>query len=300
MNEIHEFLKNHNIKSQEYQKCNSCVIINTKDGKFVLKEKTNDYEKNLRYLKARNFDSFPKSYYIGEKEKYEINEYIEDYEIPKYDRAEEIINLVSLLHNKTTTYEEISIDDYKVIYEDIDNKINSLITYFNELNDVIDDEIYMSPSNYLLVRNISKIYASLDYCRNELNEWYSIIKNNLKQRKVLIHNNLELDHLIKNERSYLISWNNSKKDIPIYDLYNFYKKNYKDLEFESLFELYQNRYPLHEEERKLFFILISIPKKLVFTDNEYNNCKEVSELLTYLIKTEKLISPYYAEEQTEE
>ena len=274
MNEVHEFLKNHNITPKEYIKNNSCTIIDTKDGKFVIKKRNQEYEKNLKYLKTRSFDSFPKSYYIGENEEYEINEYIENYDIPKYDRAEEVINLIGLLHNKTTTYEEVSIDDYKIIYEELESKISDLNIYFNEINDIIDNEIYMAPSNYLLVRNISKIYACLDFCKKEIDEWYNIIKGNSKQRKVLIHNNLDLDHLIKNERSYLISWNNSRKDIPIYDIYKFYKNNYKDVEFESLFELYQSKYPLHEEERKLFFILISIPQKILFSNNEYENCKD--------------------------
>ena len=60
-----------------------------------------------------------------------------------------------------------------------------------------------------------------------------------------------------------------------------------------------SKYPLHEDELKLLFILISIPKKVEFTNDEYENCKRVDELLSYIVKTEKIISPYYANEKKE-
>ena len=140
--------------------------------------------------------------------------------------------------------------------------------------------------------------VSLDFCKNELDSWYEIIKNSKKERKVLIHNNLSLDHLLRNEGgSFLISWDNARYDIPIFDIYKLYQNIYDDVDFESLFELYNSKYPLHEDELKLLFILISIPKKIDFSDDEYDNCKKVDYLLNYIIKTEKIISPYYTNEE---
>ena len=114
----------------------------------------------------------------------------------------------------------------------------------------------------------------------------------------MIHNNLSLDHLLRNEEgSFLISWDNARYDIPIFDIYKLYQNIYDDVDFESLFELYNSKYPLHEDELKLLFILISIPKKIDFSDDEYDNCKKVDHLLNYIIKTEKIISPYYTNEE---
>ena len=91
-----------------------------------------------------------------------------------YEKSEEIIYLLSLLHNKTTSYKDIDIDEYKKIYEDIFNKLNELEEYYISLNNEIDKEIYMSPSNYLLVRNITKIYSAIYYCKTQLEEFYNI------------------------------------------------------------------------------------------------------------------------------
>lgn len=238
---------------------------------------------------------FPNYTSVGD---YDIYDYIENGEISDEERLYEIVDLISLLHTKTTRYKSIDIDDYKIIYEDLDKKIDNLMTYYTELNDLIDNEIYMSPSHYLLVLNISKIYSALSFCKMELENWYELIKNNNKQRVAYIHNNLELDHLVRGSNPYLISWNKSKVDLPIYDLYGLYEKYYQKTDFDILLNNYQKRYPLSKEELKLFFIKISIPKKIEFQTDELENTKEVKRLLEFLNKSDKLIRPYYEKKST--
>lgn len=290
----YKLLKENNINPKYFKKIKSATLVN---NEYVLKENKGN-NKVFSYLDARGFNYYPSNKVLSDK--YVLYEYLKDYNISDDERAIELINLVSLLHSKTTRYNSVSIDDYKKIYEDIDNKIDKLYSYYSDLNELIEQEIYMSPSNYLLVRNISKIYSSLNYCKNELDNWYELVKDNKKERVALIHNNLSLDHLIRNENSYLISWDKSKFDNPIYDLYNFYKNNYEKIEFSSLLEIYQKRYPLKQNELKLFFILISLPDKIEFTNNDFNNCKLVDKMLDYLYKTDSIISPYYPKNEEEE
>lgn len=290
----YKLLKENNINPKCFKKVKSATLVN---NEYVLKENKGN-NKVFSYLDARGFNYYPSNKVLSDK--YVLYEYLKDYNISDDERAIELINLVSLLHSKTTRYNSVSIDDYKKIYEEIDNKIDKLYSYYSDLNELIEQEIYMSPSNYLLVRNISKIYSSLNYCKNELDNWYELVKDNKKERVALIHNNLCLDHLIRNENSYLISWDKSKFDNPIYDLYNFYKNNYEKVEFSSLLELYQKRYPLKQNELKLFFILISLPDKIEFTNNDFNNCKLVDKMLDYLYKTDSIISPYYPKNEEEE
>lgn len=290
----YKLLKENNINPKYFKKVKSATLVN---NEYVLKENKGN-NKVFSYLDARGFNYYPSNKVLSDK--YVLYEYLKDYNISDDERAIELINLVSLLHSKTTRYNSVSIDDYKKIYEEIDNKIDKLYSYYSDLNELIEQEIYMSPSNYLLVRNISKIYSSLNYCKNELDNWYELVKESKKERVALIHNNLSLDHLIRNENSYLISWDKSKFDNPIYDLYNFYKNNYKKIEFSSLLEIYQKRYPLKQNELKLFFILISLPDKIEFTNNDFNNCKLVDKMLDYLYKTDSIISPYYPKNEEEE
>jgi hypothetical protein len=164
--------------------------------------------------------------------------------------------------------------------------------------DNIDNEIFMSPANYLIARNITLIYKSLNYAKENINKWYKLIENNRKVRVVLLHNNLTLDHYLKNDKPYLISWDKSTIDMPIFDLVSLYKNNYLDFEFTDLLKIYLSKYPLTKEEMVLFLTIISIPSKIALSSSEYKTVLEVRKLLDYIYKTNELSKEYRIKEQT--
>lgn len=298
MQEINELLKRYELKPRKYKKNNRVLLIETPEGRYGIKPKTKDNQYIYDYLKSRNFNYLPKVITTNNEE-YEITEYIESYNIPKEQKIIDLIDLISLLHNKTTHYQEVTEDDYKEIYEDLKNNIDYLYSYYNDLITIIDSKIYMSPCEYVLARNISKIFSTLNFLHDEIEKWYNLVKEKKKKRLVIIHNNLELDHFISNEQDYLISWDKAKIGIPIFDLYKLYLKHGLEYDFTELFKRYEKSYPLHEDERKLFFILILLPKKIEFTNDEYENTKEVGKTIDFLYKTQNFISPYYSNKRPE-
>jgi len=205
--------------------------------------------------------------------------------------------LVSLLHNKTTHYKEVTEDDYKEIYEDIKNNIEYLYGYYTDMITIIESKVYMSPCEYLVARNISKIFSTLYFLKEEIDNWYKLVKQNQKQRLVVLHNNLEINHLINNEKNYLISWDKAKIGIPVFDIYKLYMKHGLEFDFSELIKRYEKNYPLHEDERKLFFILILLPKKIELDKTEYENTKEAGRIIDLIYKTQMLVSPYYSKER---
>ena len=273
---------------KDVRKKGKCLIANINDKKYAIKDKSNDNIKSIyEYLSSRNYDYFPKL--IVDNDKYDIYEYIEEVDNPIEQKAYDMIDLISLLHNKTTYYKEMDIDEYKEIYESVSYKINSRMNYYNNLMNMIEREMFMSPSHYLIARNISKIFGSLEYSKKNINEWYDLVKTKGKKRLVTLYNNIDLNHVIRNKDLYLLSWDKSKTGIPIYDIYNFYFKYYKVLDFKDLLKHYENRYPLLEEEKKLFNILISIPDEIDFKSNEMDNCKNVKKIIDYIYKSEVLV-----------
>ena len=150
----YKLLKQHGINPKSIRKLNNSYLIDDGNRKYLVKDRNDEIERKFSYLKSRNFDFFP-SY--NKLNNYDVYDYIEDSNISDEERLYEIVDLISLLHTKTTRYKNIDIDDYKVIYEELDKKIEYLMNYYNELNNQIDSEIYMSPSHYLLALNISKI-----------------------------------------------------------------------------------------------------------------------------------------------
>lgn len=295
MNESFEVLKNI-YKPLRYTFLGKVTILETTSGNFVVKPKEQDLTKIYRYLQSRNFYDFPKLV-DSSRESVNVFEYVEDTSMPLEQKAEDLVESLALLHQKTTYFKTVSLDTYQEIYESIDSNIQYYLQYYNGMYDHIFQHVYMSPSEYLFMQNCSKILASLDFAKRELDEWFEMVKKEEKQRVSFIHNNVCLDHYLKGDHSYFISWEKSKIDSPVLDLVHFYQSDFFELEFSSILKKYQEKFPLREEEKKLFFILISLPKKITLEFTEFQNCKMVRECLDYLYKTESLIRPYYSVEQ---
>jgi len=287
-NDLRDVLNKYKIIPKRLTIKNNVRII---DDKYVIKKhKNNNLDNTYNYLKSRAFNYFPIK--VKNDNNYDIYEYISDISEPIEQKAQDLMYLLSLLHSKTTFYKEVDIDKYKEIYEDINNKLDYLYNYYNDIITLIERNIYMSPSSYLIARNIDKIFNCIYYGKREIDSWYKIIKDKRKMRLVTIHNNINLDHYLKKDKPYLVSWDNSKIDMPIYDLYNFYKNHYLDLDFSELFNYYESRYPLKEEERKLLFVMMMLPEKIDFNDKEYNLCVKIRKFIDYIYKTENLINEY--------
>lgn len=277
------------IKVRDVIKKGKCVIATIDDKRYVIKNKCNDELCNIYdYLSSRNFDYFPKT--ILDNPKYNIYEYIEEVDNPIEQKAYDMMSMLSLLHNKTTYYKEMDIDEYKEIFESINYKIDSRLNYYNNLINMIETNMFISPSHYLVARNISKILGALNYSKRSINEWYDLVKTRGKKRVVTLYNNVDLNHIIRNKDIYLISWDKSKIGIPIYDLYNFYLKYSNILDFKDLLKHYEDRYQLLEEEKILFNILISIPEEIEFKKCEIDNCKEVKKMIDSLYRSEVIVS----------
>ncbi|MBQ7031626.1 MAG: hypothetical protein IJN13_04570 [Bacilli bacterium] len=288
-------------KPYRYTIKGSCTILETTSGNFVVKKKpkNKDLPSIFNYLKSRNFDYFPNIYGDSRDDAY-VYEYVEDEDVINPQKSEDLINLVGLLHSKTSFNKEVSEETYKAIYEDIKNNILYLKDYYLRYYELFIKEIYMSPSKYQFVRNYSKIISALNFSENELDNWYSLVSSKKNERISLIHNNLSLDHYIRSDKDYLISWDKAKFDTPVLDLVKLYQNNFWELEFSTIFQKYLGVASLSEHEQKLFFVLISLVPEIKFTDNEFECCKEMRKQLDYIYKTEAFLAPYYSSNTTDE
>ena len=287
-NNLRNILDKYNINPSTITIRGNTKILN---NQIVIKPRVNyNIMKSYNYLKSRAFDYFP--YPIEIDKFYEIYPYINSVDEPIDQRAQDLMHLISLLHSKTTFYKEIDIDRIKEIYESIVDKVNYLEKYYNNLISNIEREVYMSPSSYLVARNINIIFGSIYYVKENIEKWYKLVENKNNIRNVFIHGNINLDHYIKSDKPYLISFNKSRIDSPIYDLLSFYKNNYLNTSFYDLFKYYESKYPLKEEERLLLFIYMAIPPVIEINDNEYKMCIKINKVIDYLYKTSNLIMNY--------
>ena len=269
-------------------------IFNCTTGNYVIKNKKDKNIKELyKYLNSRSFKYYPK---LIEDNRDEVNvfEYVEDNSIDNEQKLMDLINLISLLHSKTSYYKEITNDKIKEIYEELLGRVEYMEDYFNKIIFEIEDNVFPSPSGNLILINSNKIFSSLIFLKKEIEEWYKISMDSNKMRVSIVHNNLELDHYIKNEKEYLISWDNYIIDSPILDIVKLYKNVYLTMEFSNPLKLYMEKFPLNEDEKKLLFIMLVMPDEINLTDNEIKNIAIVRKYLDYIYKTENLIRPYYS------
>ena len=131
-------------------------IVNNKNGTYVVKVKKSNSEKIFDYLSGRKFNNYLPV--IENNGSYEVYPYITEKEITKEDKAIDLAYTLSLLHTKTTTYQNIDLDKVKEIYEESINQLNYLNSYYHDLQDYIESKQYMAPGEYLLIRNVSRIY----------------------------------------------------------------------------------------------------------------------------------------------
>ena len=266
------------------------------DSRVVLKDEPalNDLE---NYLLSRDFSYFiPVSEREDGKNKYE---YVADFSLSDDQKAEDMIKTLALLHNKTSYIKEVSEDKFKEIYDNISGYINYVDDYYREKLRTIEYIAFPSPSEMLFMSNYTKISDALNFDRAELENWYKLVKNKHKERVCLNHGDMRLSHVIVNDKPYFINWKNKSFDSPVIDLVKLYENEWEHLEFETLFEDYFSRCELTDEEKKLLFITISIPKIINSSPDELTATVLMRKTIDYLYKTERLIGPYYTKKQEE-
>ena len=205
-------------------------------------------------------------------------------------RGIDFINVVALMHDKTQKYIDVDSSKYKNIYDLILGNINYLKEYYDNMIESIEFEKYMKPSSYLIARNYSIIVQSLDFASSSLEKWFKSVENNLSDRVCVIHNNLSLDHFIFSDKPYLISFDRAMVDTPVLDLYILYKKEFNNLNFDLLFNEYNNIFALNDDEKLLFYVLISITPKIEIYNDEFNDCININYIFKYIYKTLKFIN----------
>lgn len=296
MSNINSIVDKYNIRINRYEEKNKIKIIDTDKGKYILKEKKKDNDL-YKYLSNKQFNYFLEH---EDLDNYNIFPYVEEEKIPNQEKGIDLVYIISILHNKTLYYREVVLDDIKKQYENLNEKIDDINKYYFQKQDIIEQKEYMSPEEYLLIRNVSLIYSSLTFAKNKLKEWYEYKIKQKKERIVLLHNKPCIEHLLIDDKKRLISWDEYRRDIPIYDFLYFYKKNYQELEMSSLFNIYQSKFSYTKDEYLLFLVFIALPEKIEFTKHHYNDTKEVYNMIRYLDLTREFISKDNKEYETKD
>ena len=254
-------------------------IITKNNNKICRKKSINNIEPILNYLNSKDFHNYINVVF---KDGIETREYIDEVDITREDKIKDLIYIISLLHIKTTHYKIYSLNEIKKYYEDTTEEILNIKKYYNDIVETNDIYLFLKPSIRLIINKISLILISLDNSKYFLDKWYEIVKDKQRKRVVLNHNNLKLSNFLVSNNSYLINFNTCIIDYPIYDLVSLFKNNYMFMDMIDLFNYYNNRYNLYDEEKYLLFSNLLKIEKLDLTDIEIINTRKVNNLIKYL------------------
>ena len=127
-------------KPYRITKKKNVTIIDSTSGSYVIKEKKdNKINKAYSYLISRSFDYFPE---LQGEMRSDVNvfQYVEEVNMPVEQKALDMMELVALLHNKTTYYKEITEDKYKEIYDNLKNNIIYTKNYYDNMYNILIEE----------------------------------------------------------------------------------------------------------------------------------------------------------------
>lgn len=271
------------------------AIIDSTNHKFVIKKNNKKTPNIYNYLINRDFTYFPRIL-TRENSNYEVSEYIDEVKVVDEQKIEDMVYLVGILHQKTMYYKELNQNDIKKIYEATTEQISYLFNYYQDLQNIIEDEIYMEPSDYLLILNISRIYESLSIAKKYLDEWYKLVQTKKTIRYCINHKNLKKEHLIEGNNPYLISWDLAERDLPIIDIYNIFINNYKKINLDTILYLYETKNKLYQHEYLLLIAKLCIIPKIDIKKDIYFKIRDTSNIIIYLEK----LTLYLSENNKEE
>ena len=115
MNNLRSFLNKNDLSLNRLTIKNKTKILDTNRGTLVLKKKDNNINltNTFNYLESRAFNNYAKR--VFENNNYDVYEYINGYNEPNEQKILDLINLLTILHYKTTFYKEVDIDYFKEI-----------------------------------------------------------------------------------------------------------------------------------------------------------------------------------------
>ncbi|MBQ8892615.1 MAG: hypothetical protein IJ068_07130 [Bacilli bacterium] len=289
MNNLKELSNKYTFKVNKIEYKNKVIIIDTNTGKYVYKD-NNNY-KTYEYLMKRGFSYFPKPI-NSEDTPYEIVPFINEQDVDREQKANDLINIVSFLHQKTFSFKEMDLDELKKMYEKMQDDANYLMSYYSDINEIIDNTTFMSPAMYLLVRNIDLFYYLITFIKIESTTWYNEIKNKKNIRYVMLHNNLDSSHLLENNSSYLISWDKAHIGLSYIDLRKILEDNYYYLDIEDVLEDYVKNNKLSSNEQLFLLLNLAMVKKFELSNDVYLDCYKLNNYIGYLRKIALIVQKY--------
>ncbi len=286
MSSLSECCSKYSLSVQKIQYCNSYTLIYTKQNTYLFLEDDSFRRKTFSLFKNIDYPFFQESINKDE-DSYGLYLYYED-ECDDF-KKNKMIQALACLHYKTMFTFQYSQQQLLEFYHSINNEIQDVLDYYDDLMDYIQSFSFPRIDYYCLIINISLIFHSIYQASYYLEKWYQHYNNSVLRKAFLIQDT-SFHNFCCSQKSYFYNISQCREDLMIYDFVSFYRSNFDCCDMRELFSEYQKILPYSEDELDLFFCLISIPAKVLFDSSIYDNTVLLNHELNYIRKTEQFIS----------
>lgn len=189
---------------------------------------------------------------------------------------------MAYLHAHSFYYTKVNQQYFQTLQKDITQIINERFVYYEQMIESCENEIYRSPSQWLLVMNYYRIHHSLLSSRQYLSQYMQQVQDCHQIRVCLNYKNFDYDHISVKEKC-LLSLDHLCMDLPIYDLFDIYQR-IPDILFDldCFSDYYLKKVELKSDEKLLLSCLMNIVPIIRYEDDEIDNIIKLSRLLYYL------------------
>lgn len=266
--------------------------VKTKDGfyglKFVDNQKLEVSIEHIRTLHLECFvDVFQNKYgkiVTAYQERYfYLMPWLEnDSAIVKEMKLKYYFETLAYLHASSFFNYNVSQDYFHRQLQDLTRIIDERLYYYQQIMKSYESMEFRSPSGWIYVLNYYRIEECLLQARRYLERYEELVCHKDSIRLSLVYNHFHYQHVLMKQRK-LISIDNMKIDICIYDLYNMYQQ-VPDLLFDldSVSIYYLDKIRLYPEEKVLLSCLLCIVPYIELEKDEVKNIVKMSRLLYYL------------------
>ena len=189
---------------------------------------------------------------------------------------------LAYLHGHSFYDMKVNQQYFHTLENDVLKVIQERMAYYEQMITNYENELYRSPSQWLLVMNYYRIYDALCLARQYLSQYMNCVQNCRSIRICITYKNFDYQHISLKSKC-LISLDYLEMDLPIYDIFDMYQK-IPDIRFDldCLSQSYLKKFELREEEKLLLCCLMNIVPIIQLEHDEIDNIIKLSRLLYYL------------------
>lgn len=130
---------------------------------------------------------------------------------------------LAYLHEHSFYDMKVNQQYFHTLEKDVLKVINERFQYYEKMIESYENEVYRSPSQWMLVMNYYRIYEALALAKQYLSQYMNCIQECHSIRICLTYKNFDYQH-ISLKHKCLISLDYMEMDLPIYDIFDMYQK----------------------------------------------------------------------------